>query len=232
MWSLINILIFIAAALLLLYPLLEEKIKPTRKKILKKLFIVLIIINILITAYTIESQDLKDIELNKLKQQEILIKDFRIDVEYTSNLNQETNEAGGRTVGTAFSGFISNSTKEIEIDFNDKELVKLRSDYNIDTEFPDKKTKVIKIEFTPTNDVLINKNISFLERYDTIILPFEVSPLHWDSPTVEIRVKIIINGKLVYDDKDIEQTSSGPFIIYYHPKDLFSNIEQKYLSIT
>lgn len=87
MWSLINILIFIAAALLLLYPLLEEKIKPTRKKILKKLFIVLIIINILITAYTIESQDLKDIELNKLKQQEILIKDFRIDVEYTSNLN-------------------------------------------------------------------------------------------------------------------------------------------------
>lgn len=162
---------------------------------------------------------------------DLIIKDFRMDVEYASKLNQETNETGWKDAGLAYRGDIVNSTEEIEI--AKKESVILMSDYYPETVFPDKKTKVIKLRFTPTNDILINKRISFLERYDMIILPFNLSPLpQWDSPTVEVRVKILINGKLVYDAKDTALTSWRTDILYYRPKDLFSNIEQRYISIT
>jgi len=65
-WSLKNILIFIAAVLLLVYPLIEERVEVKRKKIIKNIFIILIIVNIFATAYSIESQDLKDKEPNPI----------------------------------------------------------------------------------------------------------------------------------------------------------------------
>lgn len=66
MWSLKNNLIFIAAVLLLVYPLIEARVEAKRKKIIKFFFIILIIVNIFATAYSIESQDLKDKEPNPI----------------------------------------------------------------------------------------------------------------------------------------------------------------------
>jgi len=181
----------------------------------------------------IMEKDKRIVELEKkqhlLTQQELLIKDLKVIAQYIFSLKSNTIEKGGRSMGLSVTGGFVNTSSE------PKDILRMYTDYKFDLNYPDKKTAELILEFIPKDsNQIINEPISFLEKYNRFVLPYESICRDFVKTDIGSRIKlhlqIIINGKLIIETAESIDVPLNTKVLNFEPKEkLFKDIENKYL---
>ena len=216
--------------LVLVFPAIERilKNKPWKRTIFY-IHIPCALIYIGITIFIAISTHQKDIKLQSLIKQELLIKDLKVNVRYVFKLKNDINKKGGRTMGLSCCAGFVNTNSETD------DILKMYTDYKFDLDYPNSKTAELMLIFTPVDQSqILNKRIYFLEKYDLFVLPYEAIRRKFIKldvvPKLKVNFQIIINGKL-FDryEKTIDVPANTIELKFRPEKGLFKNIEKRYL---